>query len=239
VARAVRVPARLNADLELFAPVGAIAGLPFYVNVLGSDAFDSEEVTAYEAGYRWRTSERLAFDFAVFDNYYDRLQTQEASPLTPVPGPPAYFLLQASLANLMEGETYGGTVAVNWQPLPQWRLQLHYSHLQMDLTRKPGSNDAGAANVAGNSPQTQVAVRSYRELPGDFSLYAGARYVAELPAQRVPSYTALDFGLEWQPTGRPLRVALAVQNANDDRHLEFGGDTYIERSAFARASWSF
>ena len=130
--------------------------------------------------------------------------------------------LPATLANLLEGDTYGGTVAVSWQPLPWWRLQLHYAHLQMGLTRKPGSNDAGAANVAGNSPQTQAAVRSFIELPGDFSLYAGVRYVSELPNQRVPSYTALDVSLAWEPSSR-LRAALTVHNANDARRLEFGG----------------
>jgi iron complex outermembrane receptor protein len=239
VSRAVRVPARLNADLELFAPVGLIAGMPFYVNVFGTDEFDSEEVTAYEAGYRLAASERLSFDFALFDNHYDRLQTQEAGAFAVVAGPPAYFVLPATLANLMEGETYGGTLAVNWQPLSWWRLQMHYAHLQMDLAPKSGGTDNGALNVAGNSPQNQVGVRSYFELPGDFSLYTGTRYVSELSTQRVPSYTAVDFSLEWQSPQRPLRAALTVQNLNDAHHLEFGGDTLIERSAFVRLNWNF
>jgi outer membrane receptor protein involved in Fe transport len=70
-------------------------------------------------------------------------------------------------------------------------------------------------------------------------LYTGVRYVAELPTQRVPSYTAVDASLEWRPAGRPLRTSLTIQNLNDDRHLEFGGDTYIERSALLRMSWVF
>jgi outer membrane receptor protein involved in Fe transport len=93
-------------------------------------------------------------------------------------------------------------------------------------------------NVAGNSPQTQAAIRSFIELPGDFSLYAGVRYVSELPTQRVPSYTALDWSLDWQPSER-LRAALTVHNANDARRLEFGGDTLIERSALLRLNWTF
>jgi iron complex outermembrane recepter protein len=108
----------------------------------------------------------------------------------------------------------------------------------MGLRRKPGSNDAGALSVAGNSPQTQAAIRSYIELPGDFSLYASVRYVSELPAQRVPSYTALDWSLDWQPTDRS-RAALTVHNANDARRLEFGGDTLIERSALLRLHGTF
>jgi iron complex outermembrane receptor protein len=180
----------------------------------------------------------LSFDLAVFSNDYDHLQTQQATGFAVVPGPPSYIVLSATLANGMEGDTYGGTFDVNWQPLPMWRLRLSYSHLQMDLALKPGSNDAGALTVAGNSPQTQIGVRSYLELPADFSLYTGVRYVDELPTQSVPSYTAVDAGIEWNRPGRPLTVSLTVQNLNDARHREFG-DAYIERSAFARASWNF
>ena len=238
VSRAVRVPARLNTDLQLFAPIGPIQGLPFYVSVSGSDDFQSEEVTAYEVGYRTQISERLSLDLALFDNYYERLQTQEAGPFTPVAGPPAYFVLPAMLANGMEGETYGGTLAVSWQPLTRWRLRMYYAHLQMDLALRPGSNDAGALNVAGNSPQSQVGIRSYVELRGGFSVYTGIRHVDELPAQSVPSYNAVDASVEWQRPGLPWRVSLTVQNLNDDRHLEFG-NTYVERSVFGRVSWAF
>jgi iron complex outermembrane receptor protein len=239
VSRAVRVPARLNTDLELFAPIGAIAGSPFYVNVTGSPGFESEDVLAYEAGYRLQANAKLSADFAVFDNYYDHLQTQEGGTFTAVPGPPPYFVLPAMLANRMEGETYGGTAAITWQPIARWRLQIHYAHLQMDLVREPGSNDTGATGVAGNSPRRQSSIRSYLELPANLSLYTGIRYVGELPNQRVPSYTAVDANLEWRAPGRPLRASLTVQNLNDERHLEFGGNTYIERSAFARLSWVF
>jgi iron complex outermembrane receptor protein len=238
VSRAVRVPTRLNADLELFAPIGQLQGLPFYVNVLGSDEFVSEDVIAKEAGYRLQLNERLSFDLAVFSNDYDDLQTQEPVGFAVVPGPPSYVVLTATLANGMEGDTYGGTLAVNWQPLPPWRLRLYYAHLQMDLELQPGSSDAGALTVAGNSPQTQIGVRSYLELPADLSLYTNVRYVDELPTQGVPSYTAVDAGIEWRRPGRPLTVSLTVQNLNDARHREFG-DAYIERSAFARATWAF
>jgi hypothetical protein len=62
--------------------------------------------------------------------------------------------------------------------------------------------------------------------------------VAELPTQRVPSYTAVDANLEWRSQRRPFRISLTVHNLNDDRHLEFGGDTFIERSAVVRLSWT-
>jgi iron complex outermembrane receptor protein len=239
VSRAVRIPARLNTDLQLIAPF-SVPALPFpvYVNVMGNDEFDSEELLAYEAGYRVAISDQLSLDVAVFDNYYDELQTQEGSPAFVVPGPPQYLWIPAMLDNLMEGETYGGTLAVNWQPVPRLRLQLNYAYLELDLTSKPGSNDVGAPNVAGNSPETQIGARAFLELPHDLSLYVGARYVDDLPNQSVPSYTAVDLNFGWDPTER-LRIALTVHNANDDRHLEFGEGRFIERRSLVSADWRF
>jgi iron complex outermembrane receptor protein len=235
----VRIPARLNTDLQLIAPF-SVPALPFpvYVNVMGNDEFDSEELLAYEAGYRVAISDQLSLDVAVFDNYYDELQTQEGSPAFVVPGPPQYLWIPAMLDNLMEGETYGGTLAVNWQPVPRLRLQLNYAYLELDLTSKPGSNDVGAPNVAGNSPETQIGARAFLELPHDLSLYVGARYVDDLPNQSVPSYTAVDLNFGWDPTER-LRIALTVHNANDDRHLEFGEGRFIERRSLVSADWRF
>jgi iron complex outermembrane receptor protein len=239
VSRAVRIPARLNADLRLTVPV-AIPGvpLPLYVMVNGNDDFDSEDLSAYEAGYRMQIRSHLSLDVAVFDNRYDNLQTQEAQAPFVVPGPPTYLVLAASLDNLMEGESYGGTIVVNWEPIASWRLQFQYAHTELDLTSKPGSNDAGALTVAGNSPGNQVSVLSFLELPHDLSLFTGIRYVEELPSQSVPSYTAIDWSLAWRPTDN-VRASLTVQNANERRHIEFGEGRQLERSALLTLVWKF
>src|SRR5690606_29966118 len=78
VSRAVRIPARLNTDLELLAPI-PLPGLPVpvYFNAVGSDEFQSEELVATELGWRAGVGENLSLDFALFHHDYDRLQTQE------------------------------------------------------------------------------------------------------------------------------------------------------------------
>ncbi|HET7133410.1 MAG TPA: TonB-dependent receptor [Gammaproteobacteria bacterium] len=236
VSRAVRVPARLNTDLRLLAPIPGLP-IPAYVNVNGSADFASEDLTAYEAGYRVQVSDDLSLDLAAFDNYYDNLQTMETGGVLVVPGPPAYLLIPAVQANLMEGETYGGTFTATWQPTSRWRLQLQYAHLQMDLESKPGGNDAGSLAVAGNSPKNQITLQSFIDLSRKLSLYTSVRHVDELPSQNVPSYLTLDWNLAWTPTPR-LRASLTVQSANDAERLEFGDGRKIERSAFARFVWT-
>ena len=242
VSRAVRIPARLNEDLVLSAPV-ALPGLPvpLFVRVQGSDAFESEELVAYEVGYRARVGERLSFDVTVFRHDYDKLFSQEplgVSVVPPPPAPPEYLMIEAVQRNLVVGESYGGTFVATWQPLDRLRLQLQYSHLGLDLGLKPGGVDERSLAVAGNSPENQLGLFTSVALPYDLDLYVAMRYVDDLPSQHVPSYEAVDVSLGWRPNER-LRASLTIKNANDALHLEFGEGRYIERSAYLRFTWAF
>lgn len=238
VSRAVRIPARLNTDLQLTAPFALPgSGIPLYFNVVGSKEFESEELIATELGYRAQVHEDLSLDLALYQHDYDKLQTQEVGDVIIVGNPIDYIVLPASLANNMEGKSYGGTLVANWQALPDWRLQFQYAYLDLDLRLKPGSSDNGALGVAGNSPRHQFAVHSYLVLARDFDFYTGVRYTDELPNQGVSDRTAIDISLGWRPVER-LRLSLTVRNLNDSEHLEFGGSNMIERSAFLRATWN-
>jgi iron complex outermembrane receptor protein len=239
VSRAVRIPARLNSDLVLFAPV-AVPGVPvpLYFNAVGSSDFAAEELIATELGYRVGYGEDMSLDLSLYYHDYDDLQTREVGAITPVGDPPQYLLLPASLENGMGGHSYGGTMVANWQPLDTWRLQFQYAYLNMVLTLDPDSTDTGALNVAGNSPEHQATLHSYLDLPRGFELFTSIPYVDDLPNLGVPDRTALDLSLGWQAT-ESLRTSLTVRNLNDDEHLEFGGGNMIERSAWLRAVWTF
>lgn len=240
VSRAVRIPARLNTDLELLAPIPLPdVPVPFYVNVLGSDDFESEELLATELGYRFGYGQDLSFDVSLFHHDYDNLQTQEtAEPATVlVPDPVPHLLLIATLDNKMQGDTYGGTLVANWQPVDYWRLQFQYAYLGFDLELEADSNNADALSIAGNSLQNQAAVTSWLELPQDFDLYTALRYVDDLPSLGVRDRTAVDLSLGWEPLDE-LRLSLTVRNLDDDEHLEFGDSNLIERSAWLRAVWT-
>ena len=240
VSRAVRIPARLNADLVLLAPIPLPdAPVPFYVNVLGSDDFRSEELLATEIGYRWEYGEDLSFDVSLFRHDYDNLQTQETADPSPVlvPEPVPHLRLITTLDNKMQGDTYGGTVVANWQPVDYWRLQFQYAYLGFDLGLEADSNNADALSIAGNSPEHQAAVISWLELPRNFDLFTALHYVDELPSLGVPDRTAVDLSLGWEPR-EELRLSLTVRDLADDEHLEFGGSNLIERSAWLRVVWT-
>jgi iron complex outermembrane receptor protein len=239
ISRAVRTPARLNTDIRLTAPIeGAGTPIPFYVTVAGDPNYRTEELLAYEAGYRIQIGERLSLDVAVFNNYYDHLQTQEAGEIFVEMASLPYTVLPVSLGNGMKGETYGGTFVANWQPLDRWRLRFQYSRIEFDLELKPGSADVNSLNLAGNSPRHQFAMYSFVELPHGLSLYTGARFVDDLRSQGIEDYLAVDLNLAWQVSD-VFRVSLTLQNANDRRHREFGDGTFLERRGYLKMAWTF
>ncbi len=237
VSRAVRIPARLDSDLRLTVPIGLV-GIPFYVTADGSTSYDSEELIAYEAGYRVRPTDRLSFDVALFRNDYDRLQTVE--PLAPIVvlTPLPYVVLPHSIQNLMGGTSTGGRFVANWQPAERWQLRFQYSRLDLDLEHEPGSLDTSRIGEQGNSPKNQAAVYSFVKLSPDLELYTGVRYVDELPNLAVDSYVAVNAGLTWSPMDT-LSASLSIENLNDDAHVEFGAGKEIERSVFFRVRWGF
>src|SRR5438445_131785 len=94
ISRAVRTPSRIDQDFFVPAnPPFALAGGPKFV---------SEELLAYELGYRVRPIDQLSFSLAAFYNDYSNLRSLE-------PGPPII------IGNGLKGETYGAELAGNYQ----------------------------------------------------------------------------------------------------------------------------
>lgn len=261
VARAVRTPSRAEHDLRLnqapifppglfFGPNAlAPAGSPVAVTSLfGSDDFGSEELTAYEIGYRVQPHARFAVDLALFYNDYDELRV--VRPGVPEfrfaeshPGvPPAHISRIAD--NGMEGETYGGEIAATFRATDWWRVQATYSYLQMQMHADPGVDGASELALEGASPHHQVGIRSYMDLGEDWRLNLGWRYVDTLPALGVPSYLVMDARVAWTPTPN-LELAIVGLNLWDDRHPEFvpttirTEQTEVQHSVYGVVTWRF
>ena len=85
-------------------------------------------------------------------------------------------------------------------------------------------------------------MRSFLDLPADFSLDAGYRYVGRItnPAAAVPGYGELDLRLAWLPIPK-LELSIVGQNLLHERHAEFGAASarLIDRGVYTKAMWSF
>jgi iron complex outermembrane recepter protein len=225
VSRAVRTPARFEHTIQGFFTQNGQSG-----GIFGNPNYESEELTAYEIGYRVQPNKRVSFDLAGFINDYENLRVFAFSGLGVTP------------QNVGSAETYGGELGANFKVTEQWRLFAGYTFLKMQLHSQTRFA-VGAETPERESPQHQVQVRSYYDLPWNLELDAAVYYVDSLAARTVPGYTKLDLRLGWRPK-QNFELSIVGQNLLDSRHPEFGegflvSPTEIERSVYAKATWRF
>ena len=237
--RAIRIPSRFDSDVRLVFPA---QGQPIrYFVIEGNPAIDSEELIAYEAGYRAQPLPNLSFDLALFHNEYDNLISNETSATFAMnQAPRAYVVIPSRLDNLTRGTGSGASLTTTWQPTSDWRLQLQYARLDLGLHAAPTSNFTMAGTVAGRSPREQWSLFSFAELAHSLRLYVGLRHVGALRTGAVPGYTALDLSLAWQWRD-DLALALTGTNLTDRSHVEFPPLVGVEaeRSIHAKLTWRF
>lgn len=252
VSRAVRTPSRAERGFATYAdltPLLPPLPLPVLAPGTGNSDFRSEEMLAYELGYRVRLHPRLTLDCAVFYNEYDHLQSVDMLPaelrLSPGPEATPYVILPLTFSNDILGETYGAEISAQWQPLDSWRWRASYTFLRMQLrTREPGPSVS--EDSEGISPQHQISLRSDVDLGRRVEWGWGLRYVDELSSllQQVPGYAELDMRLAWKPS-RNCELAIVGRNLLHPHHREFSPiiitarNVEVDRAVYAKLTLRF
>jgi iron complex outermembrane recepter protein len=235
VARAVRTPARFDRDARvdavLFDPETLLA-------FVGNRDVESEEMLAYEVGYRRQVTPALSVDITTFYNVYDHiLNYDEAEPFFEEEPAPGHWVIPLRARNSGHGTAWGAEVSMQWTPVDRWKLAAGYSLLRMDV--EPESVYVSP----GDSPRNQAHLRSYLNVARHVELNGAAYYVDHLPRQSIPAFVRLDLGAVWRPMSA-LELGLWGQNLLDRRHGEFTSlstaiRTEIPRSVVAKVRWSF
>jgi len=251
VSRAVRTPALTEEGLRLNSqviPPGTPANpspLPAVIAVFGSHQFNSEDLLAYELGYRVQATSDLSLDIATFYNNYSNLRTAEpGAPFVEGSPAPTDIVIPFVAGNKMSGGTYGVELFADWKVVPKWRLVGSYSYLQMDIHKNANSQDPTPDNPNGSSPRHQWYLRSSIDLPKHFEQDTTLRFVDHLPSLNVPNYYSLDAHLGWRPVTR-LELSIGGQNLLNDWHFEFMPDfvntspTVVKRSIFGSITFKF
>ena len=222
ISQAVRTPNRVERELE-------------WTGVLPpSPDFQSEKLTAYEAGWRAQPTRKLSLSLSAYYNIYDDLRTE-----TYTPGP----ILPISLANGGHGVTYGLEGWGKYEMMPGWRLSAGFNLLHKDFKLKPGYNDFTNLAVAGQDPDYQAQVRSEWNISDTVEVALAFRRVGKVDTAPVPAYSEADAHLGWRVT-KTLMLAVDGLNLLNPRHLEAWDPTntpprYIPRSIFATLRYGF
>ncbi len=225
ISRAVRTPSRI--DRDLYSPA-----VPPY-RVSGGPNIVSENVLAYELGYRQQLSSQLTLSIATFYNLYDDLRSLE-----PV-NPPAPFPVERSSG--LRGHSSGAELTLEWRATSAWRLFAGYTELRVHTEPQSGNMDTSSDRNIARDPNHQFTLRSLLNLGTHWELDTTARYVGSIGIQQLPGYAEADVRLGWNPVPA-WSFSLTGKNLLHDRHAEFNapnGRRFIGRSCLAQATWSF
>ncbi len=253
VSRAVRTPMRAEIDFEVLTaviPSGSQTNpgpLPVGVMITGNEDFESEDLLAYEVGYRFARS-NLSVDLAAFYNDYSNLQDNK---LVDVEvrywEDPMYVAQPAVFNNSLSKGLYGAELAVAWQTNSWLRWDLAYSYLAEDKN----SFDNFTANNAEKSPDHMMSLVAGLQPLAQVNVSAGLRYVDECVARgimsledrSIPHYTTLDARIGWY--FRPnMELSLVGQNLLEDNHREYVAESFtlpteVPRSLYMKLQWEF
>jgi iron complex outermembrane recepter protein len=251
VSRAVRTPALTEEGLRLnsqVVPPGTPLNptpLPAIVAVFGSNQFQSEDLLAYEAGYRVQATSSFSADIAGFYNNYTNLRSAEPGAAFIEGNPvPTDIVLPFVAENNMSGRTYGVEFFGDWRVAHWWRVVGSYSYLQMDIHKDANSLDPTPDLPNGSSPRHQWYLRSSLDLAKNFDQDTTLRFVDQLPSLGIPSYYSLDAHLGWRPHPR-VEFSIGGQNLLNDKHFEFIPDfintspTEVKRTVYGSMTFRF
>jgi iron complex outermembrane receptor protein len=228
ISRAVRTPSRI--DRDFFVPVtpGSASFL-----LEGGPNFVSEDVRAYELGYRSEPHDRLSLTVATFYNVFGHIRSLEQL------APPAPFPVE--IANGQRGNSHGAELTAEYRVTDWWRLRSGYTALRLRIRPKPGSTDMSFGRTESHDPNYYGTVRQSLDLPARLQFDVGFRYVGQIANQTVPAYRELDGRLSWQATPA-VELSITGQNLLHSRHAEFGVPATrkeVERGVNGKFVWRF
>ncbi len=232
VSRAIRRPTRVNDDLALrilhptFSPIG------FHPMLRGNRNSVSEDLLAFELGYRAQPSDSFSFDVAAFYNDYNDLINVDDL---------GGGLL--SFGNRQDAQTFGIETTANYALNDCWRVYANYSFLQTNFVAPAGPPPRGEHS----DPHHQAYLWLSGDVRDDVELDVMLRYVDAINVSSVaiPSYIELDARIGWLATDG-LELALLGRNLLDTHHPEFLGEVFtgdvgteVERSIYGVATWTY
>ena len=250
--RAVRTPSRgerdaVRVNLLSIAPSALTSNLPGLLYLSGSPDLGSEELSAYEIGYRGQLTERFSLDATAFYHDYAQLLVGNLGTVSVVGTPwPSYLQAPVVLENGGSGSKSGFELAADWRPSERWRWRLAYSYLDSQLTR-----DDEASAIYTDGDRHQISLLASWNARDDLDVDIWWRYVAANEINYVSysglidssSYPNLSVRLGWRPR-KDLELSVVGNNLIGDRHLEFISEAFaypveVERSVYGQVKWKF
>ncbi len=213
VSRAVRPATRLEQEMryEIVAPQQVLTFAP-------NADIASEYLTAYELGWRQKTTEHFKWEAVGFVHDYMDLMTR----ITEAYQKEGVLYIDRVPINQINDQIYGTELSFTWQPHTDYSIQFAYTWL-----------DVNVGQTSPFDPQHQVSLRSGWQATPDFRTDLWFRYVDKICGFSTPmllpvgecikAYNTIDLRFAWQ-LNKQLELSFNGFNLLDSQHLEFESD---------------
>jgi iron complex outermembrane receptor protein len=223
-ARAVRTPSRLDQDAVSDISVLPTAPVPTLLQFRGDPDFKSEELLAFDVGYRVQPLDSVSIDIAAFYYDYDHLRAQVVgAPELQLGAPVPHAVVPINLASQLAAETYGGEVAAEWFVDRDWKTSAGYSYAEINVDPTLGGQNPQARDVF-KSPEHQVFARTGFSLFDALDVDVGVRFASRLRQDQIGDYVAADARVAWRPADG-IELSISAQNLFHDNEPEFLSET--------------
>jgi len=214
VSRAVRPATRLEQEMRYEVPIGPQQLFAFAPN----SEVASEYLTAFELGWRQKTTEHFKWEAVAFVHDYMDVMARTSV----IYQKDGILHIDRVPINRINDQIYGSELSFTWQPHTDYSMQFAYTWLNVDVGQTSPSD-----------PQHQVSLRSGWQATPDFRTDLWFRYVDKtcdfsstvlLPAgECINAYNTVDLRFAWQ-LNKQLELSFNGINLLDSQHLEFESD---------------
>ncbi|MGB1271644.1 MAG: TonB-dependent receptor plug domain-containing protein, partial [Endozoicomonas sp.] len=233
VSRAVKTPSLSETRVDTYG-ITLASNNSLLLNILGNETLKSEEITAFEFGFREQIHDSVRLDIAAFANRYQNIltyagTTDECTYGSRDPNPPYLCEISgtgiteapAELINEMKAWSYGFEFTLDWNVNEWWSLHANYSAMRLDAdsieSSTPKANEWLIENLSANNTAN---LRSSMNLPNDWQLDLWVRYIDNLRDQEIPAHTGFDVRIG-KTVGDNFELSLTGQNLFKKQRLEF------------------
>jgi len=199
----------------------------------GNPGLKSEELNAYEMGYRVQPEQWLSFDIATYYNDYNHLIETYLPPGS----------IQPTFEQFQKAQIYGIEPSFKAQVQSWWMFSGSYSlcKFHSDDTSVPGNYTyAGGTPLNATDPQNLISLRSSFDLPENIEIDLGGRFVDKIASAN--GYFVGDVRVGWRPTDN-WELSIVGQNLFMADHIEnpgvYGNATYVGPEVYGKVVYKF
>lgn len=189
-----------------------------------TDSLASEELVAYEAGYRRHLSKLLSMEISLFANDYDRLTKLQLNSATHT----------GELTNGLSGTSYGVESLLEWQARQWLTLRPSVSFIRQDFEQF--SWDDHGDSMPKPTDVVETKLMAMTDLGRGVGLDLDFAYLDSPTEERLDSYCTMDAHLSWKARDG-LLLELIGQNLLGARQ-EFSL-LEVDTSLALRVTWDF